>query len=97
MAKYVMLVNWTDKGIAQATGTIERSERVKQMTEQLGGSTDLLLWTLGRYDIVAVFDLPDDEAAAALGLQLGGLGTVRSETLRAFTAEELGPILQRGA
>ena len=95
MAKYVMLVNWTDQGVAQAKGTVERTERVKQMTEKLGGSTDLVLWTLGRYDIVAVFDMPDDEAAAALGVQLGGLGTVRTETLRAFTADDLGQIFSR--
>jgi len=97
MAKYVVLVNWTEKGIASASGTVERSERVRQIAGKLGGRIDLFLWTLGRYDIIAVIDLPDDESMAALGLQIGALGTVRTETLRAFTAEELGPILQRGA
>ena len=97
MAKYVVLVNWTEKGIANASATVERSERVRQMAEKLGGGVDMFLWTLGRYDIIAIADLPDDEAMASLGIQIGALGTVRTETLRAFTAEELGPILQRGA
>ena len=95
MPKYVMLVNWTDQGIAQASGTVERSQRVTQMVEKIGGRTDLMLWTLGRYDIVAVFDVPDDEAAAALGVQIGALGTVRTETLRGFTADEVGRIVGR--
>jgi len=93
MAKYVVLVNWTDKGIAEAKGTTERAQRVQQMIEKLGGSQDLMLWTLGRYDIVAVFDLPSDEAAATLGVQIGALGTVRTETLRGFTADEVGQIM----
>jgi uncharacterized protein with GYD domain len=93
MAKYVVLVNWTEKGMSEAKGTIERSERVRQMVEKHGGSTDLLLWTMGRYDIVGIFDFPSDEVASTVTLQIGGLGTVRTETLRAFTADEMGSIL----
>jgi uncharacterized protein with GYD domain len=37
--------------------------------------------------------MPDDESAALFGLKVGGLGTVRSETMRAFTADEIGGIL----
>jgi uncharacterized protein with GYD domain len=94
MAKYVVLTTWTEQGAKSATETIDRAAKVRQLAEDLGGSTDLLLWTLGRYDIVGVFDMPSDEAMAALGLRVGGMGAVRTETLRAFTAEELGPILE---
>lgn len=93
MAKYVMLINWTEKGITDAKGTVERAERARQVAERLGGSMDLILWTLGRYDIVAVFDLPSDEVAAQLGLQVGGVGAIRTETLRGFTTDEIGQIL----
>lgn len=93
MAKYVVLVNWTEKGIAEAKNTTERTQRVQQMAEKLGGSLDLILWTLGRYDIVAVFDLPNDEAMATLGLQVGAVGAVRTETLRGFTTDEIGQVL----
>lgn len=95
MAKYVVLVNWTDKGIAEAKDTTARAKRVEKLAKDLGGKADLILWTLGRYDVVGVFDFPDDESMALLGLKLGGLGTVRSETLRAFTASEIGGIISK--
>ncbi len=93
MPKYVVLVNWTEQGVASASETTQRAARVEEMAQRLGGSSDLLLWTLGRYDIVGVFDLPSDEAMATLGLQVGALGTVRTETLRAFTADEIEGII----
>ena len=95
MAKYVILVNWTEKGIADAKQTTERADKVRQMAQELGGKVDLLLWTLGRYDIVGIADMPDDETAALMGLRIGALGTVRTETLRAFTADEIGNIVGR--
>jgi uncharacterized protein with GYD domain len=58
-----------------------------------GGDTGELLWTLGRYDIVGFLDAPDDETAAAISMKVSGLGSVRTETLRAFTAEEVGGII----
>jgi uncharacterized protein with GYD domain len=93
MAKYVMLINWTETGIANAKETVDRAGRARQIAEKLGGSMDVVLWTLGRYDIVCIFDLPSDEAAAQLGLQVSAFGTVRTETLRAFTSDEIGQVL----
>lgn len=93
MSKYVILVNWTDQGIANAKDTVDRAESFRKMTETMGGSTGELLWTLGRYDIVGFIDAPDDETAAAISMKVSGLGNVRTETLRAFTADEVGSIV----
>jgi uncharacterized protein with GYD domain len=93
MAKYVVLVNWTEQGIQQAGETTQRAAKAAQMAEELGGRMELIVWTLGRYDLVGIVDVPTDEAMATLGLQLGGLGTVRTESLRAFTSEEMDGIL----
>ena len=95
MAKYVVLVNWTEQGIRDVKQTVDRTQKVQEMAQQLGGRIETMLWTLGRYDIVAIIDMPDDETAALLGLRIGGLGTVRTETLRAFSAEEMGGIIGR--
>jgi len=40
--------------------------------------------TMGSYDVVAVYDLPDDEAAARFALIIGRTGAVTTATLRAF-------------
>ncbi len=44
--------------------------------------------TLGRYDMVAVIETPDDAAYAKVMLVLGSKGGVRTETLRAFPEDE---------
>lgn len=93
MATYVVLVNWTDKGIAEAKGTLDRTQTVSQMAADLGGRVVLMLWTIGRYDIVAVFEFPTDEAFTTFALRVAALGTVRTESLRGFTADEMRGIL----
>ena len=93
MAKYVVLVNWTEQGVREAKDTTDRAKKVEGMAKDMGCNMDLLLWTLGRYDIVGIFDAPDDETAALFGLKVSGLGTVRTETLRAFTSSEIGSII----
>ncbi len=95
MARYVVLLNWTDQGIRNVRETTQRVEQVQQMVEQMGGRLETLLWTQGRYDLVAIVEAPDDETVAAIGLRAGMGGGTRSETLRAFDAEEMGRILGR--
>src|SRR5687767_8177350 len=93
MPKYVILVNWTEQGAQSVKETTTRAEHVRQMIEQMGGRMDTLLWTQGRYDLVGVMEAPDEETAAAVGLRVGMGGAVRTETLRAYDAEEMGRIL----
>ena len=93
MSKYVVLVNWTDQGVKSANQTIDRGKAFTEMVTQMGGNVDTLLWTMGRYDIVAVLDAPSDEVASSMVLKVSGMGNVRGETLRAFTAEEVAGIV----
>jgi uncharacterized protein with GYD domain len=95
MAKYVVLLNWTDQGVRSAKDTVKRFEQARDAFQKKSVSFDSVYWTLGRYDIVAVLDAPDDETIAAVLLQLGGAGNVNTETLRAFSADEMGGILRQ--
>jgi uncharacterized protein with GYD domain len=54
-----------------------------------------LYWTLGSYDIVAIVEAPDVETITAIGLSIGKLGNVRTETLRAFSKAEMAAILNK--
>lgn len=94
MAAYVSLVNWTDQGIHNVKDTLTRAQQVQQLVERMGGKMTLY-WTTGRYDLVAVLDFADEETANAAALTIGSQGSVRTETLRAFTAEEMQRILQK--
>ena len=50
---------------------------------------------MGRYDGVIVFEAPDDATAAAVMMSGCALGNVRTETLRAFSADEMEGVLAK--
>ena len=51
--------------------------------------------TLGRYDVVEIFDAPDDETAAEILMKLQVHGAEHTETLRGFTREEAEAIVRK--
>jgi uncharacterized protein with GYD domain len=52
-----------------------------------------LVWTQGRYDVVTIVDAPDEASFMSLTLSLGALGNVRTESLRAFSADEMTKVV----
>lgn len=95
MPTYISLINWTDQGIRDIKEAPQRTEAVKKATEAAGGKWLGFYLTMGRYDIVAILELPSDEAAAAFALSLGRRGNVRTETLRAFTEDQYRGIIAK--
>jgi uncharacterized protein with GYD domain len=94
MAKYVVLLNWTDQGIRGAKQTVDRAQAARQAFEGMGVKLVDIWWTVGPYDLVCVLEAADDETVTRAGLALGMLGNVRSTTLRAFDAGEMTSILK---
>ena len=95
MPTYVSLVHWTEQGIKNYKDTMRRLEDFTRLAESMGGRVRESLYTVGEYDIVIVTEFPDDETATAGLLQVGSLGNVRTNTMRAFTADEMGGIISR--
>jgi uncharacterized protein with GYD domain len=93
MATFVVLTSFTDQGIRNVKETVGRAEAFKEMARKSGITVKDLYWTLGQYDVIAVCEAADDEAATALSLSISSRGNVRSHTLRAFSFEEMKPIL----
>lgn len=95
MATYIMLGNFTDQGIRHVKDTTKRAQALRDLGKKVGATVKETYWTLGQYDVVAIVDAPDEAAMTALGLSIGLLGNVRTQTLRAFSAEEIGQVLGR--
>jgi uncharacterized protein with GYD domain len=95
MPTYVSLINWTDQGIKNFRDTTERAKDFAKLVEARGGKVRELVWTVGEYDIVSVVEFPDDESGVAALLQVGALGNIRSNTLRAFSAGEMDSIITK--
>ena len=89
-------MNWTSQGIGGLPAWRDRVEESERVVAQRGGRLIDIYVTLGRYDVVEIFEAPDDETAYAILLDLARHGNVRTETLRAFRREEAESIV-RGA
>ena len=84
MTTYIALVNWTDQGAKSVKDSARRFDAAKKMLQDMGGDFKAIFMTLGEYDLIAVYEAPDDAIAARFTLQLGMLGNLRSKTLKAF-------------
>lgn len=93
MATFVVLAKFSDQGIKNVKQTIERADAFKQMAQKTGVTVKDMYWTLGSSDVVVICDAPDDETATALSLSVSARGNVRSETLRAFSFDEMKKVL----
>ena len=93
MATFIVLGNFTDQGIRNVKETTKRAEAFKAAAKKVGANVKELYWTMGQYDLVTVVEAPDDETATSLLLSAGTLGNIRSQTLRGFSAEEMGKII----
>jgi uncharacterized protein with GYD domain len=95
MATYIVLANFTEQGIRHVADSPKRAEAVKALAQKAGVTMKEVYWTLGAHDLIVVFEAPDDESMTALGLSIGKLGNVRTQTLRAFSAAEMKGILSK--
>ena len=93
MATYLLLGSFTSQGIRSVKETTKRAAALGKIAKKTGVTVKEVFWTLGQYDVAAVIDAPDDTAMTAFGLSVGSLGNVRTQTLRAFDADEMGQIL----
>ncbi|HZN99577.1 MAG TPA: GYD domain-containing protein [Burkholderiales bacterium] len=97
MATYIALSSFTDQGIRNVKDSTKRADAVKEAAKKYGAKMTQIYWTLGHYDLVAIIEAPDDTSATAFALAIGAAGNVRTQTLRAFSKEEMNGILAKMA
>ncbi len=97
MGAYIALCNFTDQGIRSVKDTTKRADAVQAAAKKFGATMPQIYWTLGKYDLVAIIEAPDDESATAFALGIGAAGNIRMQTLRAFNKDEMNGILGKMA
>jgi uncharacterized protein with GYD domain len=93
MPTYISLIRFTQKGMETIKEGPKRLDAAKQQFRAAGGELKAFYLVTGQYDAVAISELPNDEAVARLALANAAMGTVRTETLRAFTEDEYRKII----
>ena len=84
MTTYIVLFSLTDGGIKAAKDLPRRLDTAKKLLAEMGGEMKQFYMVMGDFDFVGIREAPDDAVMARYALQLGGLGFVRTKTLKAF-------------
>jgi uncharacterized protein with GYD domain len=95
MASYIVLVNYTEQGIRNVKETTKRADAVRELAKKFGATVREFYWTMGKYDLVVIFEAPDDAAMTALSLTIASAGNVRTQTMRAFSRDEVNGMLAK--
>lgn len=93
MAKYILLINWTDQGVKNVKDSPKRLDAARELAENVGARMGDLYMTMGASNMVVPLDAPDDATVAKFVLHQAGSGDVRTQTLKAFSEDEYRKIL----
>jgi len=94
MPTYIVLGRFRDRALETIKDAPARSAAGRAAAEALGCKLVGSYMTMGRYDLVRIFEAPDDTAIAKVTLALNVRGHEETETLRAFSPQEMGDIMK---
>ncbi len=95
MPTYISLINLTDQGIRSIKDDPGRVKAAAQIAQREGVRIIGEWWAMGPYDAVMIAEAPDEETMNRFLLGAGRQGNIRTTTMRAFTQDEIGNIIQK--
>jgi uncharacterized protein with GYD domain len=93
MARIVVLVKFTEKGITTVKDSPARASQFKALAAQRGVNVEAHYWLLGAHDGMLVLSAPDEQTITALVLHLANLGFVQTCMCRAYDEAEFQALL----
>jgi uncharacterized protein with GYD domain len=94
MTIYVTLGNLKSSAFEKFDSIEERDQKAKKIIESLGGKMISLFYTFGRYDFVAIIDMPTKESVVKFLAIVAKFGTVQTETLETISPDMFYKIAQ---
>jgi uncharacterized protein with GYD domain len=91
MPKYLVHASYSAegaKGVMKNGGTA-RADAVRKAVEEMGGTMESFHFAFGKDDALVLVELPDNVAAAALGLAVSSTGLAATRTTVLLTPEEV--------
>src|SRR5216683_6358874 len=93
MPNYNSVCHWTSSGTEKLKDSPTLLDAAKKTFAESGVKILNFYMTMGKYDMVIVFDAPSDEALAKAMLAMLAKGTITAHTSRAFNEDEYRKIL----
>jgi uncharacterized protein with GYD domain len=91
MPKYLFEATYVGqgiKGLMQEGGT-KRRETFREALSSVGGTLESFYYAFGYYDVLGVFEAPDDASAAALSLVINSSGSVNVRLKPLLSVEDV--------
>jgi uncharacterized protein with GYD domain len=95
MVTYVVLMKLTDQGVKDIKNAPKRIEANAKAIEAVGGKMTGFFLTVGRYDYVAIVEMPSDEVGMTFLLGLGAAGNVKTESMKAYPREQFAEFVKK--
>ena len=79
MPRYLIQASYSTQGVSDLVkNPQDRAAAVRPVIERLGGSIESFDFAFGDYDVVAIFQVPDNVSAAAFAMAVGASGALGS-------------------
>jgi uncharacterized protein with GYD domain len=97
MANYLVIASYTSEGVKGVlkNGGTARADAVGSAIKALGGKMESFYFAFGSEDVFVIAELPDNTAAAALGLAVSSTGLVSTKTVVLLTPGEIDEAAKR--
>ena len=97
MANYLVIANYSAEGIkgVMKNGGTARVDAVKKMVEGLGGKVQSFHFAFGAEDAYVIVELPDNIAAASIGMAVSSSGLTSVKTVVLLTPAEVDEAAKR--
>jgi uncharacterized protein with GYD domain len=93
MPHYIGLLQWTPQGAEKIKDSPNRLDAARKAFAGVGVQMKDFYMTMGNYDMVCILEAPDDAAVAKAVLTVASKGSIRTQTMRAFTEAEYRSII----
>ena len=97
MARYYMLLNWTDQGVRNAKDTVNRAMAAKQTFEKRGAKLLDVAWTMGPYDLIISAEAPWGECGAGCTCTIRSFRYFATSDSTFFSPADYAPVTFVGA
>jgi uncharacterized protein with GYD domain len=99
MPSYLVQVAYTPETVAALVANPQdRTEAIGKVVKNLGGKPGKLYLSFGDYDVVGIYEMPDNVSAAAFAMAIGSGGACKSvKTTPLMTGDEAVAAMKKAA
>jgi len=86
---FISSINWTEQGIRSIKDAPKRAQAARDMAKKMGVEIKEIYLTSGDTDMVAILETANGDNVAKFAMAVGGMGNIRTRTVRAWTQAEM--------